>query len=102
MSKQATTASNKPVATIRHRSIRATIWRNETKSGPMFNVTITRAYRQGEEWRDSSSFGYDDLMNVAKLMYDAHSFISAQKAREAAGRSRPRDNARQAPEAFRH
>jgi hypothetical protein len=46
----------------------------------MYNVTIVRSYKDGEEWRESQSFGYDDLMNVAKLLYDAHSWISVQRA----------------------
>jgi len=35
----------------------------------MFNVTISRSYREkeGGEWRDTHSISYDDLMNVAAL-----------------------------------
>ena len=43
---------------------------------------ITRSYRENNEWRDTHSFGYDDLMNVAKLMYDAHSVITELRSRE--------------------
>jgi hypothetical protein len=99
MAKQAAT-TNQPVHTARHRSIKATIWRNQTDKGPMYNVTITRAYRDGEEWHDSHSFGYDDLMHVAKLMYDCHSVISGLKAKDYAARAKPQP--RQVPEAFRH
>ena len=88
MSRQTATTVNQPVHTARHRNIKATIWRNQTDKGPMYNVTVTRAYRDGEGWRDSHSFGYDDLMNVAKLLYDAHSFITAERASEAASRAR--------------
>ncbi len=82
----AESAANRPVHTIRHRSLKATVWRNETDSGTMYNVTITRSYRDKEtqEWHDTHSFGYDDLMNVAKLMYDAHSVISGLRAKEGA------------------
>jgi hypothetical protein len=76
------------VHTVRHRSIKASIWRNQTEKGPMYKVTITRSYREDDGWHDSTSFGYDDLMNVAKLMYDAHSVISALRAREAAAARR--------------
>ena len=77
------TAGNKPVHTLRHRSIKATVWENQTANGPMCNVTLTRSWRDGEAWRDSNSFGYDDLMNLAKLLYDAHSFITARRAQPA-------------------
>jgi hypothetical protein len=86
------TDGNRPVQTLRHRSIKATIWRNETDKGPMFNVTITRSWRDKEsgEWRDTHSLGYDDLMNVAALMYEAHAFISSTLAKETRARPTPR------------
>lgn len=104
MAKQVTapaadSAANRPVQTLRHRSLKATIWRNETENGPMYNVMITRSYRDKEskEWRDTHSFSYDDLMNVAKLMYDAHSTISLLRAMETGdsrqGRTNPARNA---------
>jgi hypothetical protein len=67
----------KPVHEFRHRNVRATIWRNGMDKGPMYNVTLSRMYRDGEHWKDSHSFGYDDLMNVAKLLADSHTYISA-------------------------
>jgi hypothetical protein len=75
---------NRPVHEIRHRNIRATIWRNDTAKGPMYNVTVSRSYRDGEQWKDSNSFAFDDLMNLAKALYDAHSAISNQIARDRA------------------
>ena len=86
----ATDGANKPVHTVRHRSIKATIWKNETSNGPMYNVTVVRSYRDdNDEWKDSHSIGYDDLMNVAALMYEAHDYISGLRAKEigAQGRS---------------
>jgi hypothetical protein len=34
------------------------------------------------QWHDTQSFGFDDLLVVAKLMYDAHSYINAQRSRD--------------------
>ena len=73
---------NRPVHTVRHRRLRATIWKNQTEKGPIYNVTLSRSYRNGDEWRDSQSFSYDDLMNLAKVLFDAHSFISTLRAKE--------------------
>jgi hypothetical protein len=86
-------AGNKrPVHTLRHRRLKAVIWRNETERGPMFNVVIVRSYRDAnEEWQDTHSIGYDDLMNVAALMYEAHAFISSvisQAPKPAAAKNR--------------
>ena len=83
----ATTNGKGPIHTLRHRNLKATIWRNDTDKGPMFNVTLVRAYRDDAgEWQDSHSFGYDDLMNVSALLYEAHAHISAVKAKENATR----------------
>ena len=81
---------NKPVHTVRHRSLKATIWKNETSNSPMYNVTVLRSYRdEGGEWKDSGSIGYDDLMNVAALMYEAHAYISELRARDNGARGQP-------------
>ena len=99
MSKQSASESIQPVHTARHRNIKASIWRNETEKGPMYKVTVTRSYREGDEWRDTSSFGYDDLMNAAKLMYDAHSVISELRAKEAGTRTNLQASAQHPPAA---
>jgi hypothetical protein len=83
-------AENRPVHEIRHRSIRAAIWKNQTVNGVMYTVTISRSYRNCETWHDSRSFRYDDLPIVAKLMFDAHTFISSLlKRRAGTGRKAP-------------
>ncbi len=47
--------------------IRASIWKNESKkNGSWLSVTITRTYRDGEEYKDTTSFRRDDLLFVAK------------------------------------
>lgn len=74
--------SNVPVHTIRHRSIKASIWKNQTSKGAMYDVKVVRSYKEGDTWHDSTSFGYDDLLVVAKLMHDAHSFITGARAKE--------------------
>ena len=85
MAKQpAPVKDNRPFHEIRHRSIRATIWKNETGKGLMYNVTVSRFYKDGDKWKDSTSFAFDDLMTLAKALYDAHSFISAQTTRDRA------------------
>jgi hypothetical protein len=73
---------SRPVHTIRHRSIKASIWRNMTAKGPVYNVVIVRGFKDGDEWKDSHSFGYDDLPIVAKILNDCHSFITNLRDKE--------------------
>jgi hypothetical protein len=67
--------SKKPVHEIRLGRIKATLWENETQNGTRHNVTLSRLYKDGENWKDSSSFGRDDLPLVAKVADLAHSWI---------------------------
>lgn len=72
-------SGNRPVHTIRYGHVKAAIWRNVVDVGnhsrPMYNVTFSRSYKDGDTWKDSASFGPDDLLIVAKAANDAHSHI---------------------------
>ncbi len=61
--------------------IRAAIWENETQNGTRHNVTISRIYKDGDDWKDTTSFGRDDLLLVGKVMDRAHSWIFTQNAK---------------------
>ena len=71
-------SKQKPAHEIRLGRIKATIWENETENGTRHNVTISRIYKDGEEWKQTGSFGRDDLPLVAKVADLAHSWIYEQ------------------------
>ena len=75
--------NNKPVHEVRLGRIKATIWANQTDNGLRHNVTLTRLYRDNDQWKDSTSFGRDDLPLVAKVVDQAHSWIFGQAAKPA-------------------
>jgi hypothetical protein len=64
-----------PVHEVRIGAVKAAIWRNETSAGARHNVTICRLYKDGDEWKQTDSFGRDDLPLVAKVVDQAHSWI---------------------------
>ena len=66
--------SQKPVE-VRIGAIKATIWTNESDSGPWHSVTFSRIYKDGEEWKNSSTFRRDDLLLLAKVVDRAHTRI---------------------------
>jgi hypothetical protein len=66
----------RPAHEIRFGAVRAAIWRNESQNGVWYSVTLSRLYKDGEQWRDSSSFGRDDLLLVAKAADSAHTWMS--------------------------
>ena len=71
-------AKQKPVHEIRLGRIKAAIWANETDNGTRHNVTITRLYKDGDEWKTSTSFGREELPLVAKIADMAHTWIYQQ------------------------
>ena len=75
----------KPVHDIRLGAIKAAIWKNETESGPRFNTTFSRLYKDGDEWASTDSFGRDDLLTLGKVADLAHTWIH-QQAQEKAER----------------
>lgn len=68
----------RPVHEIRLGRVRAAIWENDTQNGVRHNVTLSRLYRDDDQWKDSSSFGRDDLPLVAKVVDQVHTWIYQQ------------------------
>jgi len=68
----------KPIHELRFGAIKAAIWRNETTAGVRYNVTLTRLYRDGEQWKSTDTFGRDELLVVAKVADQAHTWICQQ------------------------
>ena len=63
----------KPISEVRIGNIKAAIWQNQAGEGIRHNVTFTRIYKDGEQWKNSDSFGRDDLPRL---------ILAAQKAYE--------------------
>jgi len=78
-------ANDKPVHQIKLGRLRAAIWANETSAGRTnYNVTFSRLYKDGDDWKDSASFGRDDLLLLGKLADLAHTWILEQQSQQSA------------------
>ncbi|MCA9234563.1 MAG: hypothetical protein KDA44_03800 [Planctomycetales bacterium] len=73
-----TAAKTGPVEEIRLGPVKAAIWENETAVGRRYNVTVCRLYKDEDQWKQTDSFGRDDLLLLAKVVDQAHTWISAQ------------------------
>ncbi|HOW74106.1 MAG TPA: hypothetical protein PKY77_26170 [Phycisphaerae bacterium] len=74
-----TMQKQKPAHVVRFGRIKAAIWANQSPSGCWYSVQVCRVYRDGQnEWRQSDSFGRDDLPLVCKAMDRAHTWIYEQ------------------------
>lgn len=68
----------KPIHEVRLGSIKAAVWRNETTTGFRYNVTFSRLYKDGDQWKTTDSFGRDDLLLLRKVADQTHSWILAK------------------------
>lgn len=71
----ATQTAKRPVHEVRLGRIKATIWENSTRDGTRHNVSLSRIYKDGNQWKDSTSFGRDDLPLVMKVADMAHTWV---------------------------
>jgi hypothetical protein len=68
-------SNNRPVHELRLGRVRAAIWQNEAEGRVFHNVTFSRLFKDGDQWKDSTSFGRDDLPLVAKVADLAHTWL---------------------------
>ncbi|MFO0809049.1 MAG: hypothetical protein U0746_10530 [Gemmataceae bacterium] len=66
---------NRPAYEVRLGRIKATVWRNVSDSGPWYSTVISRLYKEGNDWRQSDSYGRDDLPLVKKVADMVHTWI---------------------------
>jgi hypothetical protein len=91
-------SKSKPVNVVRMGALKAAIWENQIAQGTIHNVTVSRTYKLGDEYRESQSFGFDDLLPLAKALNAAHSFINDARAKSRAGARQQGEDAQQQEE----
>ena len=79
----ATNNNSKPAAELRIATVKATVWENEVGGITHHNVSFSRIYRDGEQWKTSQSFRFVSLLSVAKLADQAHTLTAERKAEAA-------------------
>ena len=71
-----------PVFELRRGLIKVRVWRKQTKLTLRHTVTVTRLFRNGDVWKESTHFGRDDLLQAAKVLDLAHTWIYQQDRTE--------------------
>lgn len=78
---------SRPAHKIRFGNLQVTIWRNTGENGAWYSVIPSRSYKNGDDaWKDSDSLRFDDLLTMAKLLDQAHSYIANQLKADAKAR----------------
>jgi len=59
--------------------VSASIWaKNKTVEGEtvkFYSVTITKAYKEGEDWKYTNSFNIEDIPKVALVANEAYKYV---------------------------
>lgn len=79
-------SGRRPEATSRVGNVEIAIWRNQGSSGDFYTASApTIRYKDGEEWKNGSSYGMTDLLSLAEAAREASSKIrDLSKGRAAA------------------
>jgi hypothetical protein len=90
---------DKPIHEVRMGMIKVAVWKNDTQNGVLYKATFSRSYRDGNEWKTTESFGRDDLLVLAKVADQAHSWIhmQSQEDRDDNGRRPSLRDSRESP-----
>ena len=67
--------TNKPIHKMNFGRIRVAIWENEARESKVYSVTLTRTYKDGDTFKDTTSLGRDDLLVASKALELAYCWI---------------------------
>lgn len=77
-------AGSAPVMTWRRRGVKVAVFENETENSErktkFFKVSLQRIYREGEEWKTTTSLSRDDIPVARHLLQQAWAWIMEQEA----------------------
>ncbi len=77
--------STKPVQVFRARGVKVSVFENHAGDNVYFKTTLQRIYREGEEWKTTTSLSRDDLPIARHLLQKAWDFIlDAESSRNGA------------------
>lgn len=80
------TGGGGPVRKLRLGRLSATVWENGGEERSFLVVKFARSYLdEQKKWQNSDSFSRDDLLALAKLADQAHTFICERQTGQRAG-----------------
>ena len=66
----------KPTAKLRDGVLSVAVWANKSEDGKLFySTTFARSYKDGEDWKETTSLNADDLLKVSRLLQRAYDKI---------------------------
>ena len=65
----------KPIKEIRRGLIKVRIWKRKLRNGVRYSLTVIRLFRNGDQWKESTRLGRDDIPIVRLVLDEAHTWI---------------------------
>ena len=75
--------NNKLDVALRIGVVKATVRENEVGGILRHNVTFSPLYRDGDQWKTTDGFGFNNLLTLAKLADQAHTLITERNTQTA-------------------
>lgn len=80
-----TSNKNKPVRIFRLRGVKVAVFENKTGEQTYFKVSTQKIYKEGNDWKTTTSLGRDDLPVAQLLLGRAWEFILEAEADHSKG-----------------
>lgn len=79
-----------PVKTLRLGRLKAAVWENSSDDRTYHNVKFARTYLdENKKFQDTDNFGREDLLLLAKLADQVHTFICERQAAQRSDETAP-------------
>ena len=65
----------KPALELRRGLIKVRIWRRRSKHGPQYSLSVVRLFRNGDQWKQSTRLGRDDIPLVRLVLDEAYTWM---------------------------
>ncbi len=66
---------NQPIITLRDGTIKVSVWENTHDKNIFYSTNLVKGYKQGDEWKETTSLNTDDLLKSARLLERTHDEI---------------------------
>lgn len=66
---------SKPALELRRGLIKVRVWQRRSGRGTRFTLSIVRLYRNGDQWKESTRLGRDDIPLVRLVLDEAYMWM---------------------------
>ena len=69
----------KPALELRRGLIKVRIWQRRSKHGTRYSLSIVRLFRNGDQWKESTRLGRDDIPLVRLVLDEAYAWMLTER-----------------------